>query len=495
MKCITNSIVILLTLAAGFPVTAQQRVALNAKPSRAQNAAERLQRVIPDLMKKGDVPGLSVALIRDGKTVWNRGFGVTNSVTKVPVTEETVFEAASLSKPVFAYSVLKLVDEGKLDLDAPLNKYLPGNYDAADDARITKITARNVLTHTTGFPNWRSPRNSKTLPMFFEPGERFSYSGEGFVYLSKVVEQITKMKFDDYVRESVFKPLGMASSSFAWQERYKTLKAFNHDFIGNPTGQNETASANAAGSLLTTTADYARFVSAILSGGGLKKETRSLMLTPQVKVDVACRNCTSRPVGTLSTDVAWGLGVGLQTTDEGRSFWHWGDNGNNKAFFAAFDKQNDGIVILTNSANGLLILEDILAESLGRKFPAVAWINTGRLDSPGRVLIKSIIAEGADKALADYRKRRAASADQMLDEARINSLGYDLLRIKKSDEAIALFTLNTQDFPKSANTWDSLAEGYMTKGDKKQAIENYKRSLELDPANKNAEEQIKKLEQ
>lgn len=459
-------------------------------------AAARLEKSLPALMKAADIPGLSIALIREGKVVWNRGFGVKNSLTKEPVTEETVFEAASLTKPVVAYAVLKLVDAGKLDLDAPLNKYLPGNYDVvADDARINQITARRVLSHTTGFPNWRAPRNSKTLPIYFAPGERFSYSGEGFVYLSKAVEQITKIKFEDYVREAVFVPLGMTSSSLSWQERYKTLKTFNHDLLGNPSGQGEGVSANAAGSLQTTTGDYAKFVSAILNGAGLKKETRKLMLTPQSKVDENCRVCVGSAPTKLSAEIGWGLGWGLQMTDEGNSFWHWGDNGNNKAFVVAFEKQKDGIVVLTNGANGLFILKEILEDGLGGKHPAAAWINTGRFDSPARVLLKAIVNNGAEKAIADYRKRREASAENKLDEARINSLSYDLLRARKIDEAIAVFQLNTEDFPSSANTWDSLAEGYMVKGDKQKAIENYKKSLALDPNNKGAAENIKKLEQ
>ena len=459
-------------------------------------AAERLEKNLPELMKKADIPGLSIALIRGGKLAWNRGFGVRNSQSKEPVTEETVFEAASLTKPVVAYAVLKLVDAGKLDLDSPLNKYLTGNYDvAADDARINQITARRVLSHTTGFPNWRAPRNSKILPIYFTPGERFSYSGEGFVYLSKAIEQITKMKFEDYVRQTVFVPLGMTNSSLSWQERYKQQKTFNHDLLGNPTGQGEGVAANAAGSLQTTTADYAKFVSAILNGVGLKKETRKMMLTPQSKVDENCRVCVGSQPQKLSAEVAWGLGWGLQMTDEGNSFWHWGDNGNNKAFIVAFEKQKDGIVILTNGANGLFILKEILADGLGGKHPAVAWINAGRFDSPARVLLKAIVNEGAEKAIADYRKRREASQENKLDEGRINGLGYDLLRAGKIDQAIAVFRLNTEDFPASANTWDSLAEGFMVKGDKQKAIEYYKKSLELDPNNKGAAERIKQLEQ
>jgi CubicO group peptidase (beta-lactamase class C family) len=169
-----------------------------------------LEKHVPQLMKDGEVPGLAIALVRNGDVFWHRGFGVKNSKTKEAVDDTTVFEAASLSKPVFAYAVLKLVDSGKIDLDRPLNQYLPGNYDVGDDPRLSQITARHVLSHTTGFPNWRS---GKTLTIHFKPGERFSYSGEGFVYLSKVIEHVTLEQFDDFMKRTVFQPLGMTSSS------------------------------------------------------------------------------------------------------------------------------------------------------------------------------------------------------------------------------------------------------------------------------------------
>src|SRR4030095_1153264 len=133
--------------------------------------------------------------IRDGKIIWNHAFGVKNASTREPVDDNTVFEAASLSKPVMAYAALKLVDAGKLDLDKPLAQYLEKPYLEGDD-RLNLITARRVLTHTTGFPNWR--QQGQPLKIVFPPGERFSYSGEGFVYLQKVIERLTGQAFDDF---------------------------------------------------------------------------------------------------------------------------------------------------------------------------------------------------------------------------------------------------------------------------------------------------------
>ncbi|CAN5395848.1 hypothetical protein BH18ACI2_BH18ACI2_18830 [soil metagenome] len=453
----------------------------------------RLERSIPQLLTDADVPGLSIALLRDGELVWQRGFGVRNFVTKEPVTDDTVFEAASLSKPVFAYAVLKLVESGKLDLDTPLNKYLPGTYDVGEDARLSQVTARRVLSHTTGFPNWR-PRGDSVLKIHFTPGEKFSYSGEGFVYLAKVVEHLTDEKFEAFMKRMVFDQLGMSNSSFVWRDEYDKLKIYRHDSVSAPTGQNKVTTANAAASLQTTARDYGRFVAAILKGTGLKKEIAKLMLTPQIKVGESI-NSVARPAGALSPHLSWGLGWGLQNTDEGTSFWHWGDNGDSKAYVVAFNKQQTGVVVFTNSANGLSIIREIIDGSIGGFHPALALLNYESYKSPGRILFKSILAKGADEALREYREqRKARPASETVNEAQMNRIGYNLLGMKKVRDAIEVFKLNVEDYPQSSNTYDSLGEAYMVNGDKEPAIKNYQRSIELNPNNTNGVEMLKKLQ-
>ena len=254
----------MLALIAGATLARQVPLAPQAKQAstplrtdaKLEQITARLERDVPQWMKEADVPGLSIALVRDGRLVWHHGFGVKDSKTKEPVTDDTVFEAASLSKPGFAYAVMKLVDAGKFDLDKPLNQYLPGDYDVGPDPRLAQITARRVLSHTTGFPNWR-PRGA-ALKIYFTPGEKFSYSGEGFVYLSKVIEHVTGEKFNDFMRRTAFEPLEMTGSSYVWQSSYDTLKSSRHNSVGRPTEQNRPAEANAAASLQTTARDYGR---------------------------------------------------------------------------------------------------------------------------------------------------------------------------------------------------------------------------------------------
>ncbi len=461
---------------------------------KKEEVIARLERELPQLMREGDVPGLALALVRDGEVVWHKGFGVKNAQTKEPVDDATIFEAASLTKPVFAYAVLKLVEMGKLDLDTPLNKYLPGNYDVVDDARLNQITARRVLSHTTGFPNWRQPRDSATLKMYFTPGERFSYSGEGFVYLAKTVEHLTGEKLEALMKRLVLDPLGMTSSSFVWLDSYERLKIFTHSSTGEPTGQNKVPNANAAGSLHTTAQDYGRFVAAILNGTGLKKETARLMLTPQIKVSESGTRNLDAPPEKLSQQISWGLGWGLQSTKDGLSFWHWGDNGNTKAFVVAFEKGKTGMVVFTNSANGLSIIKEIVDAAVGGERPALAWLKYDSYKAPARLLFKDILAKGAREALTSYSERRKAHAsDEAITEAQMNQLGYDLLRMKKLKDAIEVFKLNVADHPQSANAYDSLGEAYMANGDTEPAIKNYEKSVELNPKNTTGAEALKKL--
>jgi tetratricopeptide (TPR) repeat protein len=305
-----------------------------------------------------------------------------------------------------------------------------------------------------------------------------------------VVEHISGMRLDAFMKKTVFDPVGMPSSSYIWQEKYEKLKAFSHNGAGAVAGRNKPASANAAASLHTTAKDYARFVVAIIKGEGLKKETWAKMLTPQVKLDESCVNCTDRPVGKLSGSLAWGLGLGLEHTEEGDWFWHWGDNGPMKALVLGMKDQKVGLVMFANADNGLAIAPEIVERAFGAKQPLFAWLNYESYNSAGRLLYKQILARGA-AAIKDYRDHREAGA---VTEAQMNRIGYQLLGAKKVKEAIEVFRLNTEDFTESSNVYDSLAEAYLTDGNKTLAAQYYRRSLELNPQNQNAVRMLKSIE-
>jgi CubicO group peptidase (beta-lactamase class C family) len=343
-----------------------------------------LETLIPQLMERAHVPGLSIAVIRDAEIIWTGSFGVKSNETKEAVNDTTVFQAASLSKTTFAYAVMKLVERRELDLDTPLSDYLPGRYIENDD-RVKLITARMVLSHTTGFPNWR-PKGG-ALRLYFTPGEKFSYSGEGYVYLQKVVEHITGQPLDRFMQEQVFKPLGMRHSSYEWRDEYESNHAVGHNKFAIATDRGRMRHANAAASLYTTARDYARFLVAMMRGTGLQEKSIGEMLTPQVQLE-SCVNCTRSKLlpSKLSEVNSWGLGWGLQTTDEGTSFWHWGDQGIFMCYTAAFKDQKLGLVYFTNSKNGLAIRNELVYRTIGGRHPAFSWLQYDSyqvLDFPG----------------------------------------------------------------------------------------------------------------
>ena len=437
------------------------------------------------------MPGLSLALIRDARVVWHRSFGVRNADTKEPVGDGTVFEAASLSKPVFAYAVLKLVDGGKLALDRPLSAYDPEAY-AGDDPRAALLTARMVLEHTTGFQNEVTP--GSPLKIYFTPGERFSYSGEGFLYLQRVVEHITGEPLDAFMRKTVFEPLGMTSSSFVWQEGFGALKAYGHRASGEVVQRRRPAAARAASGLHTTALDYAKFVTAVLNGTGLRRETAGQMMQGRVRLDEGCSSCVERSLGRLSRTLSWGLGWGIERTEAGDAIWHWGDNnGEFHSFVIAYPGEGAGVVIFTNSGNGLSIIPEIVSRATGREHPAFAWMGYETYNSPAKVLFRDILARGsaAVSRYRDSRKKRPGSGP--LNEAQANNVGYWLLGKRRVAEALEVFKMNVEDYPESSNAYDSLAEAYIVNGDRGLAVINYRKSLELNPRNVNAVEMLKRL--
>lgn len=442
--------------------------------------AAKLAAELPGWMTAAGIPGLEIALVRDDRVVWRANLGVASAATRRPVGPTTAFEAASLSKPLFAYAVMKLVDAGKLDLDRPLSTYLP-TYDAAPDPRFAQITARHVLTHTTGLPNWRRG----ALAIQRAPGTQFSYSGEGFVYLARVVEHLTGEPFEAFMQHSVLDPLGMTHSGYAPPADH----AVRHDGLGTPVESAPTPRGlNPAAGLWTTADDYARLVIAMWRGTGLSPATRAQMLSPQVAVIDGGPGSLDRVAPTPRRDVHWGLGWALEDTAAGPAFWHWGDNGDARAFVLALAAPRLAVVVLADSAAGLSIVRAILGAVVPGPQPGLDWLGYESFDGPRAVLARAILARGAEPALRDYR-----AGGPRISERELNALGYQLAAAHRFADAIAVLAQNVADHPTSANTHDSLGEIYDRAGDPARAIDSYARSLALDPANDHAARELARL--
>jgi CubicO group peptidase (beta-lactamase class C family) len=356
---------------------------------------------LPRLMEVTAVPGIGTGIVQDGTLAWQRYDGVADASTKRPITAESLFPAASLGKPVFACAALRLVDEGRLDLDRPLKAYVPGH--APPDARGDRVTARHVLGHSTGYRNWRNSADQPLIPDF-EPGSRFQYSGEGFYYLQRAVEKISGRGFEEFVQAALLEPAGMRASTYGWRAdtdarlvtghnrgnpvrppsrdfarrllehadgQKKPLASFTHEDVvaamgvlrPSPPALPNYMIPNAAGSLLTTVADYAAFLNRVLNPGGRAGELSAAALQQML-----------RPQTRVNSVISWGLGWGLES-DGGREYlWHWGDNGNFKNFVLAHLPSRSAVVVFTNGNNGLRVAEAIVAAASGHEHAAFDWL-------------------------------------------------------------------------------------------------------------------------
>ncbi len=221
-----TSLVLLIAMVAIVQAAPLARPAQQESPLRLSEPVEAvvadLERYIPEYMRQENIPGVAIALIRDGEMVWTEGFGVANGLTRQPVTPETLFEVASNSKVVTAYIALRLVDQGVLSLDAPLNAYLPEPWLPASEYRDA-ITLRHVLSHSSGLGHGTTSREN-----LFAPGRGYSYSAVGFQYLQAVIEQVTGESLEQVAQELVYTPLGMSSSSFVNRAEFTPRTANGH---------------------------------------------------------------------------------------------------------------------------------------------------------------------------------------------------------------------------------------------------------------------------
>ncbi len=394
------------------------------------------------LMKAAEVTGAGLAVFHDGKLELLKAYGFRDKEKNLPLTVDSVMSAASISKVAFAYLAMELVDEGKLDLDKPVYQYLPKPLpeypkytDLADDPRYKRITARMLLSHTSGFANWRWIEEDRKLKIHFEPGSRFAYSGEGIDLLQLVVETITKKPLDELMQHQVFEPLGMTRTSMVWQERFESDHANGYDEYGRSVGAHRWKNADAAGSMQTTIHDQARFLQAVMDGGSLNGKTRDQMFTPQIQIVSKHEFPTLRNEMTdanKSIRLSYGLAWGLYWTPYGKVFFKEGHDDGWRNYVVCFDQQKSGLVIMTNSGNGEGIFKEVLDTVLKDTFTPIEWEGYTPYDKlPPRPPLKQHKHVAVDgKVLDRYVGRYGLPPDIILTVRR----EVDHLSVQENDE-------------------------------------------------------------
>jgi CubicO group peptidase (beta-lactamase class C family) len=325
----------------------EKGVLLDFTPAKAQ----QVDNFIETYCSYYGIPGVSLALIKDGKLVYHQTYGVRNNMTGEKVDENTLFEAASITKPVFALAVEKLAERGVINLDKPLYEYLPYK-DIENDDRYKLITARHVLTHRTGFPNWRSMNPDNKLNIKFTPGTAFGYSGEGFEYLKKVVEKITGKKVEQVLQEEVIEPVGLYHTWFSKNDSLQRMKASGH-YDNMPFRKDLPENPGMAYSMHTEAKIFTRFMLYLLEQKGLKPATYDTILSKHSDYDFTDRK--DKP----KVPTYMGMSLEVRETPFGRTFGHGGNNGDFKCKFEVYKDLKMGYVLFTNSNTSDPLLENM----------------------------------------------------------------------------------------------------------------------------------------
>jgi CubicO group peptidase (beta-lactamase class C family) len=366
------------------------------------------------LMRHAEVPGVGIAIFNHGKIAYMKAYGFRDKEHGVPLTVDSVMTGASLTKTAVAYLAMKLVNERRLDLDKPVEQFFPKPLteyprysDLAGDPRYKLITARMLLSHTAGFPNFRALNRDRKLNINFDPGSRFAYSGEGVQLLQLAIETITGRPLQDLMYEKVFQPLNMTRTSMITEERFENDYANAYDEWGRSLGHQIRKIADAAGSMQTTLRDEAEFALAVMQGRGLRKSTRDLMLNPQIRI-VSQHEFPSLAPETTDENktirLSYGLGLGLYLSPYGRAFFKEGHDDGFRHYMVVFDKPRDGIVIMTNSSNGEGIYKEILETLLRDTFTPIEWEGFAPYNEPAHTEI-SVGPEGLERLGGNYASR------------------------------------------------------------------------------------------
>ena len=456
----------------------------------AQDHAAKIQEMLALAHKYRQFNG-SALVAENGKVVYEGAFGMANMEWNIPNTPDTKFRLGSITKQFTATLILQLVEQGKINLNGELSDYLP---DYRKDVG-EKVTIHNLLTHTSGIPSYTSQpgffenvsRNPYKVEEFvkkyasgdleFEPGSKFEYDNSGYFLLGAIIEHVTGKPYEQVLKENIFDPLGMKNTGYDHHDTIIPKRATGYS--KTPDGYTNAPYLDmsipyAAGSLYSTVDDLYLWDQALHTDKLLSAQSKALMYTP------------------FLNNYAYGWEVRNASFDKNvQVITHDGGINGFTTTIVRFPKEKNLIVMLDNTGSEYL---DRLGETIAR------IIYNQPYESPKMSIIsmldKTITEKGIEAGIAQYRDLKAKQAATYdFAEQALNQLGYQLLRSGKPKEAIEIFKLNVEAYPKGFNAYDSLAEAYMTINQRDLAIQNYNKSLELNPNNTNAAAMLKRLEQ
>jgi CubicO group peptidase (beta-lactamase class C family) len=461
--------------------------------SAAPNKSAKIDEVVTTANKYRLFNG-SVLVAENGKVIYKKGQGLANMEWNIPNTPETRFRLGSITKQFTAALIMQLVDQGKIKLDAKVSDYLP---DYRKDIG-EKVTVHQLLNHTSGIPSYTGlpgfltevSRDPYTVPEFikkyvsnnleFEPGSKFAYNNSGYFLLGAIIEAVTGKTYEQALKEKLLDPLGMKNTGYDHQATILHHRASGYQKTANGYTNApylDMSLPYAAGAMYSTVEDLYLWDQALYTDRVVSAQSKELMFKPYL---------SNYAYGWFISTVS----LGSEKESVPRIAHGGGINGFNTVI-VRFPAQKHLIVLLDNTSQGRNL------GSIEKELTNILFDQPHNLPKMpiADELRKTIDEKGIEAGIAQYRdlKVRQPNAYDFAEEE-LNRMGYQLLQAKKLKEAIEIFKLNVEQYPKAFNTYDSLAEAYMTNGESQLAIENYKKSLELNPKNTNAAEKIKRLE-
>ena len=461
----------------------------------AQNSADSLDRFLRDKMSQLSIPGMQVAVVQRGQLVLNRSYGFANLQDSIPVTSKSIFAINSCTKAFTGVAIMQLVEDGKVDLSAPISRYV-------DDlpADWQPVTIKQLLTHVSGIPDILgvlSPSTGgladlgseeaawekvKTKPMDFKTGEQFSYNQTNYVLLGKVIDKLRGKPFAQVLSEQQFQPAGMSNTVFG----------DSRDVIPHfaPTYSLKTSLDGHKLSAAKLTNNYAEFPASRRTASGLNSTAEdmahwiiALQQGRLLKTKAALNTLWSPGTYKNGSPTQWALGWGLtKFRPKHRAI---GMSGGGRSAFLVYPDDDLAVIVLTNLGGSSP--ENFIEELAGYFNPDIPQ------SDPITALRLQVQKRGFEQAIpvANELKKRNLQPN----ENELNDWAYRVMSNGQPKEALELFKLNVSLYPESWNTYDSLAEGYEKLGNHALAIENYKRSLAMNPENTNATGHLKKLAQ
>lgn len=437
----------------------------------------------------------SVLVSEQGKVIYKKGFGQANMEWDIPNKPNTKHRLGSITKQFTAMLILQLAAKGKLDLHAPISKYLPDYPKESGD----KITTHHLLTHSSGIPNYtafpgffeeesRDPykpeefiKKFQDKGLEFKPGEKFNYSNSGYFLLGVIIEKLTGKTYEAMLQDNIFTPLGMDDSGYDNHGTIIKNRATGYEKNGNSfvnSNYLDMSIPYAAGSLYSTVEDLYIWDQALYTNKLLPKEYMALFFKPYI---AAFGN----------SDYAYGWGVGKEaignTKDSIAVISHGGGiNGFNTEISRSTSDKS--LVVLLNNTGGA---------PLNQMTSAIRGIMNGKpYDLPKKSLAYDLLgviqAKGIKEGIIYFNANKDSDVFD-LNENEMNQIGYKLMGDGSVEEAAQVFKLNVEAFPKTFNVYDSYAEALMKLGKNEEAIKNYRISVEMNPANQNGIDMLKKL--